>query len=117
MTNGTVGTTVTGVDGPMITVKYKDGEQKIVVPPDVPIVRYVIGDLERYQTRRAHSLSSRPLKQPDGSFDVNRINVGRDGAIPAIIFGLPLTALACSRVLARCLLVVGIAIASKEGVP
>ena len=28
MTNGTVGATVTGVDGPVITVKYKDGEQE-----------------------------------------------------------------------------------------
>ena len=39
MTNGTVGATVTGVDGPVLTVKYKDGEQKIVVPPDAPVVR------------------------------------------------------------------------------
>ena len=28
MTNGTVGNTVTGVDGPVITVKYKDGERR-----------------------------------------------------------------------------------------
>jgi hypothetical protein len=26
MTNGTVGNTVTGVDGPVVTVKYKDGD-------------------------------------------------------------------------------------------
>ena len=37
------GATVTGVDGPAIKVKYKDGEKKIVVPPNVPIVRYEIG--------------------------------------------------------------------------
>src|SRR3974390_3469142 len=43
MTNGTVGNTVTGVDGPVITVKYKDGEKNILVMPDVPVVRYVIG--------------------------------------------------------------------------
>jgi len=29
MTNGTVGASVAGVDGPVITVKYKDGEKKI----------------------------------------------------------------------------------------
>src|SRR5258708_26939749 len=45
MTNGTVGATVTGVDGPVITVKYKDGEQKIVVAPQVPIVSYEVADL------------------------------------------------------------------------
>ena len=44
MTNGTAGATVTGVSGPVITVKYKGGEQKIVVSPDTPIVKYVIGD-------------------------------------------------------------------------
>src|SRR3984885_7170774 len=45
MTNGTVGTTVTAVDGPVITVKYKDGDKKIVVTPDVPIVRFEVADM------------------------------------------------------------------------
>src|ERR1700719_849159 len=45
MTNGTVGTTVKSVDGPVVTVKYKDGERKIVVTPAVPIVRYEIADM------------------------------------------------------------------------
>jgi len=31
MTNGTVDTTVSAVEGQMLTVKYKDGEKKIVV--------------------------------------------------------------------------------------
>ncbi len=51
MTNGTVGNTVTSVDGPVITVKYKDGDKKIIVTPDVPIVRYEVADLERAQAR------------------------------------------------------------------
>ena len=44
MTNGAVGQAVSGVDGPVITVKYKDGEKKIIVGPTVPIVRYEVGD-------------------------------------------------------------------------
>src|ERR1700680_2076340 len=45
MTNGSAaGATVAGVDGSTITVKYKDGEKKIVVPPNAPIVRYEIGN-------------------------------------------------------------------------
>src|SRR5262249_49443729 len=36
MTNGTVGNAVTAVEGHSINVKYRDGEKKIVVPPDVP---------------------------------------------------------------------------------
>src|SRR5260370_13713372 len=45
MTNGTLRTTVKSVDGPVITVKYKDGDKKIIVSPDVPVVRYDVGDL------------------------------------------------------------------------
>lgn len=81
MTNGTVGATVAGVDGPVITLKYKDGEKKIVVTPNVPIVRYEIADVSAIKPAAPFSVTA-ALPQPDGSFDVNRINVGRDGASP-----------------------------------
>jgi hypothetical protein len=81
MTNGTVGAAVSGVDGPVITVKYKDGEKKIVVTPSVPIVRYEIADLGAIKPGVPFSVIA-AVKQADGSFDVNRINVGRDGASP-----------------------------------
>jgi uncharacterized low-complexity protein len=38
MTNATVAETVAGVTGPTLTLKYKDGEKKVVVPPEAPIV-------------------------------------------------------------------------------
>ncbi len=75
MTNGTVGEAVTGVDGPVIIVKYKGGEQKIVVGPDVPIVRYEIGDMSAVKPGTSFSVIA-AIKKPDGSFDVARINVG-----------------------------------------
>jgi hypothetical protein len=81
MTNGTVGTTVTSVDGPVITVKYKDGEKKIIVGPDVPIVRYVVADMSAVKPGAAFSVVA-AMKQPDGSFAINRINIGRDGVVP-----------------------------------
>jgi hypothetical protein len=81
MTNGTVGQTVTGVDGPVITVKYKDGEKKIVVGPDVPIVRYEVGSRSDIKPGVAFSVVA-ATRQPDGSFTTSRINVGRDGAVP-----------------------------------
>jgi Cu/Ag efflux protein CusF len=81
MTNGTVGTTVTGVDGPVVTVKYKDGEKKIVVTPSVPIVMYEIGNMNAVKPGVAFAVLA-AVKQPDGSFDINRINVGRDGVVP-----------------------------------
>jgi hypothetical protein len=75
MTNGTVGATVTGVSGPVITVKYKGGEQKIVVPPGTPIVKYVIGGVGDIKPGAKFSVIA-ALKQPDGSFNIARINVG-----------------------------------------
>ncbi len=81
MTNGTVGATVTGVAGPVITVKYKDGEKKIIVGPDVPIVRYVVGDKSALKPGAAFSVIA-AVKKPDGSFDVSRINVGSGGVVP-----------------------------------
>src|SRR5262249_1703346 len=44
MTNATVDTTVAGVDGQAIMVKYKDGEKKIIVGPDAVIRAYVVGN-------------------------------------------------------------------------
>jgi Cu/Ag efflux protein CusF len=81
MTNGTAGSAVTGVDGPVVTVKYKDGEKKIIVTPDVPIVRYEIADMSAVKPGVAFSIVA-AVKKPDGSFDINRINVGRDGVVP-----------------------------------
>jgi Cu/Ag efflux protein CusF len=81
MTNGTVGTTVIGVEGPVILVKYKDGEKKIIVTGDVPIVRYEIGDMSAVKPGVAFTVI-RAAKKLDGSFDVDRINVGRDGVVP-----------------------------------
>jgi hypothetical protein len=81
MTNGTVGTTVTGVDGPVITVKYKDGDKKIIVTPDVPVVRFEVGEMSAVKPGAAFSVVA-AVKKPDGSFDINRINVGQDGVVP-----------------------------------
>jgi hypothetical protein len=81
MTNGTVGATVTGVAGPVVTVKYKDGEKKIIVDPNVPVVRYVVGDRSVLTPGAAFSVIA-AVKKPDGSFDVGRINVGRGGVVP-----------------------------------
>ena len=81
MTNGTVGNTVTGVDGPVITVKYKDGDKKIIVTPDVPIVRFEIADMSAVKPGAAFTVVA-ATKQPDGSFNISRINVGRDGIVP-----------------------------------
>jgi len=81
MTNGTVGQTVTAVDGHAITVKYRDGEKKIVVPPGVPIVSYVIGDRNDLKPG-AHFTIISATKKPDGTLEAARVNIGRGGVVP-----------------------------------
>ena len=82
MTNGfTSGSMVAGVDGSTIVVRYKDGEKKIVVPPDVPIVRYEIGGKADLKTGAKFTVQA-ATKKPDGTLEANRINVGRDGVAP-----------------------------------
>ena len=82
MTNGTAaGATVMGTDGSAIKVKYKDGEKLIIVPPNVPIVRYEIGSAADLKTGAAFAVIA-AIKKPDGSLEAARINVGRDGVVP-----------------------------------
>jgi hypothetical protein len=81
MTNGTVGDMVTGADGQSLTVKYKDGDKKIVVPPGIPIVRYEIGDRSELKPG-VHITALNAVKKPDGSIEAPRLNVGRDGLVP-----------------------------------
>jgi hypothetical protein len=81
MTNGAVGNIVSSVDGPVILVKYKDGEKKIIVAGDTPIVRYEVGSKDDLKAGAAFSVVA-ATKQADGTFTAARINVGRDGGVP-----------------------------------
>ena len=81
MTNGAVDSMVAGVDGPVLVVKYKDGEKKIIVGPDTPIVRYQVGEMADLKAGATFSVVA-ATKQPDGTFTAARINVGRDGVVP-----------------------------------
>jgi hypothetical protein len=81
MTNATVDSTVAGVDGQVVMVKYKDGTQKIVIGPDAEIRRYVPSDAGELKVGAAVS-TPRAEKTPDGAFQTVRINVGRDGVKP-----------------------------------
>ena len=81
MTNATVAETVAGVDGQTIQVKYKDGEKKIIVPPDAPIVAFLAGDKSEIKSG-AKIIIFGATKKDDGSLETNRIGVGRDGITP-----------------------------------
>jgi hypothetical protein len=80
MTNATVAETVAGVSGPVLTLKYKDGEKKIVVPPEAPIVTFVPGDRSLLKPGTGVFLSATP--QADGKLMASRITAGKDGVVP-----------------------------------
>jgi Cu/Ag efflux protein CusF len=81
MTNATVAQTVKGTDGQNILVKYKDGEKKVVVPPDTPIVTFIASDKSEVKPG-AKLIIFGAAKKDDGTLEANRVNVGRDGVTP-----------------------------------
>ena len=81
MTNATVAETVKGTDGQNILVKYKDGEKRVVVPPDTPIVTFVAGDKSEVKPG-VKIIIFGAAKKDDGMLEAARVNVGRDGITP-----------------------------------
>jgi outer membrane lipoprotein SlyB len=81
MTNADVESTVASVDGQTMMVKYTDGEKKIIVPPNTPVVKYVPGSAADLKPG-AQMIIIAAQKAPDGSITAPAINVGRDGAAP-----------------------------------
>ena len=84
MTNATVDTIaetkVDKIDGRTMSVKYKDGEKKVFVPANVPVITYVPAD-KAALTTGAHVIIM-ATKAPDGSYSAPAVNVGRDGLVP-----------------------------------
>jgi hypothetical protein len=76
MTNAIVEATVAGVNGPVLTVKYKDGEKKVIVPPNTPIVKYAPGNKDELKPG-AQIIIIAAKKLPDGTLETASINVGR----------------------------------------
>jgi hypothetical protein len=80
MTNATVAETVAGNDGHTLMIKYKDGEKKVVVSPDTPVVTYV--PVDKSELKAGAKVIAFFKKLPDGSFEANRISVGLNGLTP-----------------------------------
>jgi hypothetical protein len=81
MTNATVDTMVIGTDGRTLIVKYKDGEKKIFVPSDAPIVKYVPTSKDELKPG-AKIMIFAATKQPDGTLETPNISVGLGGITP-----------------------------------
>jgi Domain of unknown function (DUF5666) len=81
MTNATVDQKVEANDGDTIVVKYKDGEKKVMVSPDTPIVTFIPGDKSELKPG-AKIIIMGAVKKDDGTLEASRVNVGRDGIMP-----------------------------------
>src|SRR5947209_20084636 len=82
MTNANVEQAVTSVDGQILSVKYKDGEKKLLVTPETVVVTYEFGKKEEVQPGTKIFVAA-AKKQPDGTVQTPRITYGRNGQGPA----------------------------------
>ena len=80
MTNATVHESVVSNDGHTLLIKYKDGEKKVLVSPETPVVTYVTAD--KSELKPGAKVIAFTKKLPDGSIETNRVGVGRDGLTP-----------------------------------
>lgn len=81
MTNANVEQTVGGVEGPVLTVKYKDGEKKILVTPETQVVSYVVGDKSDLKPGIKIFIGA-AKKGADGIWQTPRVTYGKDGLTP-----------------------------------
>jgi hypothetical protein len=81
MTNGNVEESAATSDGRVLMLKFKDGEKKIVVPTDTPIVLYAPGEKSELKPGAAIFVAA-AVRQPDGTLQAPRVSVGRGVAPP-----------------------------------
>ena len=80
MTNATVAETVSGVSGPLLTLKYKDGEQKLTIPADANILALV--PAEKSDVVAGAEVQLFAVKAADGTLQASRVTLIRAGANP-----------------------------------
>jgi Domain of unknown function (DUF5666) len=68
------------IQGQMITLKYKDGEQKVFVPPGTPIVKNVPAD--RSLLKPGTGVYIPAVRGEDGTLTATRITAGVGGIMP-----------------------------------
>ena len=67
-------------DVTILTVQYKGGEQKVLVPGNAKVVLFAPG--ERSALKKGAHIFSVTQRQPDGSLTAARVNVGVKGTVP-----------------------------------
>jgi hypothetical protein len=80
MTNATVADLVRSAEGRTLTLRYKDGEKKVVIPEGVPVVTFRPGDRSLLVPGAKAFIVAEPTD--DGTLVVKRLLVGRNGFQP-----------------------------------
>src|SRR3954469_3610027 len=80
MTNATVDQSVVSNDGHTLLIKYKDGEKKVLVSAETPVVTYVPAD--KSDLKAGAKIIAFMKKLPDGTFEATRVSVGLGGLTP-----------------------------------
>jgi outer membrane lipoprotein SlyB len=80
MTNAAVAQQVKGVNGQEITLKYKDGEKKVVVTPETVIVTYAPGTKD--ELKPGAKIFTIASKKDGDTLEAAAVSVGRDVAPP-----------------------------------
>jgi hypothetical protein len=81
MTNATVHDLVQAVDAHSVTLKYKDGEQRIAIPAGTIVVTYLPGDVAELKAGAVIFVPA-ANRLSDGTLQAQRVMVGRDVAPP-----------------------------------
>ena len=81
MTNANIESSAQVSGGNELTLKYKDGEQKILVTPQTPVVAYAPGGRDDLKPGHAIFIAA-ATKAEDGSLRAVRVSVQRDAAPP-----------------------------------
>ena len=82
MTNGTASATVQSVDGPTLTISYKGGDKKLVIPADARVITYA--PAEKTDLTPGAPVLITAAKHADGTLTSATVTVGKNGV------GLPL---------------------------
>jgi hypothetical protein len=80
MTNGTVSGAVQATSGRELSLSFKGGSNKIVVPSDAPIVTFA--PAERADLKPGAPVMFGATKNADGKLAASRVTVGKDGVAP-----------------------------------
>jgi hypothetical protein len=80
MTNANVAEVEPGSSGRTLLLRYKEGEKKVVVPPNAPIVTFV--PAERAALVPGSHVLVGAQRQTDGTLTAPRVTVGLNGLMP-----------------------------------